>query len=532
MRLRQVHREFTWIVDTQARMSSITTRMPAGLTRVRAIVAACVVVAIILRLPWFGAAFGLDEGGLSSVATGWFNSHGSLYGSSWVDRPPLLLLVWRAALVVGPIGIRLLGAAAAAALVVLVARLALEVGGPRAARWGAALTAVLASSAAISSIFTPAELLAAVPTSASILALLMARRIGHEPAPSTRRMHALLVLAGALACAACLIKQSSIDSAAAGVVAIAVGTQAGAGWRGRASTAAAWIAGAAAACLPVLAWIAITDVTLGQFLYAIFGFRVDALHAIGATHASLSGRLPRLWMPFLGSGLALLAPWVLLGATRPGLDRGTRAILLTWLAAGTFAVLAGGSYWAHYLIQLVPVCGVLAALVLARTRVRWLARATLCAMVVLGVGGFALGAIVEHEHPYQHNARVVGSFIADNARRDDTIYVMYAHANVAWYSGLQSPYPYRWSLMLRTIRSADQQLATLLASDRRPTWLVQWQPITAYEQSKAAQIDEAIEHGYRRVATPCGHPVFVRSDVVRPLHARPGSCVHPNSVTP
>jgi hypothetical protein len=501
-------------------------------TRLRVVVAACVLVAIVLRLPWFGAYLGLDEGGLSSVASNWFASSGSLYGSSWVDRPPLLLLLWRGALALGPYGIRLLGAAAAAMLVVLVARLASELGGTRAARWGAALAATLASSAAISSIFTPAELLAAVPTTASVLALVVARRLGRGPDPHVRQSRGLLLLAGALACAACLIKQSSIDAGAAGLVALALGFGDTPGWRPRVIGLATWLLGALATCLPVLAWIAVTDVTLAQFAYAIFGFRVDALHAIGTTHTSIGGRLPRLAPPLLGSGLAFLVPWALLGLARPGIDRATRALLVTWLAAGCFAVLAGGSYWAHYLIQLAPSCCVLAGLVLARTRMRWLARATLAVVATLAFGGFAVGAVVQHEHPYQNNAHVVGAFVRANADHDDTIYVMYAHANVAWYSGLASPYPYRWSLMLRTIPNADEQLADLLASGRRPTWLVQWQPISAYGQYETAEIDEAIEQGYRRVATPCGHPVFVRNDVIRRLHVQPGACVHPNSVMP
>src|SRR5205085_2166916 len=81
-------------------------------------------------------------------------------------RPPLLVALYRL-VGAGHDGVRVLGALAAALLVVTSTLLAVRLGGRKAAPWAAGIGAVLASSFAIRSVFTPAELLAAVPSSAS-----------------------------------------------------------------------------------------------------------------------------------------------------------------------------------------------------------------------------------------------------------------------------------------------------------------------------------------------------------------------------
>src|SRR4029079_5349349 len=75
-------------------------------------------------------------------------------------------------------GVRVLGALAAVALVVLAASLARAIAGARAGTGAAVVCAVLASSIALQAVYTPAELLAAVPASASVLCLVAALRSG------------------------------------------------------------------------------------------------------------------------------------------------------------------------------------------------------------------------------------------------------------------------------------------------------------------------------------------------------------------
>ncbi|MEA2459135.1 MAG: hypothetical protein QOC95_2107, partial [Thermoleophilaceae bacterium] len=156
---------------------------------------------MVLRAPWFHAALGLDEGGVAMIARSWHTGGPFAYGSYFLDRPPLLVGLYAIFGSVGPGGIRVLGALAAASLVTLTTLLAVRLGGRAAAPWAAGIAAVMASSSELTSVFTPAELLAAVPSCASILLLVIALE-------RDRRRLWLLAGAGLLAASALLVKQS------------------------------------------------------------------------------------------------------------------------------------------------------------------------------------------------------------------------------------------------------------------------------------------------------------------------------------
>src|SRR3954470_3510170 len=83
----------------------------------------CLLLALLLRAPYASAPLGLDEGGIAYIAQRWTGGHGSLYGSYWLDRPPLLVGLFKIAVLGGDRGVRVLGALAAMALVVGVAQL-------------------------------------------------------------------------------------------------------------------------------------------------------------------------------------------------------------------------------------------------------------------------------------------------------------------------------------------------------------------------------------------------------------------------
>ena len=94
----------------------------------------------------------------------------------------------------GQVGIRVLGALAALALVAGTTLLARAVAGHHAARIAALLSAGLASSIALTAVFSNAELLAAAPACASVACLVAAHRRGQARwlgaracSPSARR---------------------------------------------------------------------------------------------------------------------------------------------------------------------------------------------------------------------------------------------------------------------------------------------------------------------------------------------------------
>src|SRR3954449_13290410 len=84
--------------------------------------------ALLLRAPWSDAALGRDEGGVALVARAWHGSGPFPYGSYFLDRPPLLPALYRLA-GSSETGIRVLGATAAALVVVVSTLLAVRVAG-------------------------------------------------------------------------------------------------------------------------------------------------------------------------------------------------------------------------------------------------------------------------------------------------------------------------------------------------------------------------------------------------------------------
>src|SRR3954451_8807727 len=291
--------------------------------------AGAVGLALALRAPFFGTPLGIDEGGYATVARAWSGAaHPFLYGHFWVDRPPLLLLIFRLAVTGGAGGVRLAGAVAAAAVVGATFLLAREVGGRRAAVPAAVVAGVLLGSADLEAVYTPGELLAAVPATASVTALVLAHRRG-----SVRPV----VLAGTLAVAAVLIKQSAIDAGVAGVVFVgAAALRPGRRW-----WPAAYAAGAGLALAALGLYLAVTGTGVGALAYAMVGFRIDALGALAGKSSSFIGRIDSLLGPLLASGLVIALPLAVAGVAGLRRDRSFALLFGAWLAAGVAGVLAG-----------------------------------------------------------------------------------------------------------------------------------------------------------------------------------------------
>src|SRR3954470_7971552 len=86
------------------------------------VVAAAAVVTVAARLPLAGRPATPDEGGFLVVASQWHVGGSSLYGNYWVDRPPMLIGIFRLAdLTGGLVSLRIIGALLAAATVALLA---------------------------------------------------------------------------------------------------------------------------------------------------------------------------------------------------------------------------------------------------------------------------------------------------------------------------------------------------------------------------------------------------------------------------
>ena len=478
-----------------------TTAPRASERRVTALVlGAALLVMLGARLLYLHVPLGIDEGGVAWIAKAWgTGGHGSIYGAYWLDRPPLLVALYKLAVYGGDVGVRLLGALAAAGLVTLTTLVARAVAGDRAARLAAVLSAAMAGSVALAAVYTPAELLASVPACGSILCLLAAGRRGQLR---------WFAAAGFLAVTAVLVKQSFLDAGFAGAVFLA--WTIARGWRGGLRSAGAYAAGALVSIAAVGVWLAVAHVAPGTLVYALFGFRVHALQVLSASQAPLHVRLHTLLAPGALSGMfvvLLIAPAGLRALARR--DRATAVTFGAWLAAGCFGVLAGGSYWPHYLIQLVAPACVLTGAALARVR-PLRGKAVAGALATLAIVGSVVAEPSKATIQQRGGVLSAANYLRAHARPGDTQYVLYARANVDYYAGLPSPFPFAWSLIIRAYPGATTRLLHLLDSPQRPTWIVGWQGPGWWGLDPHHAIAHALKRQYRLAARVDGHPIYHR----------------------
>ncbi|MCB0878789.1 MAG: hypothetical protein KDC46_07390 [Thermoleophilia bacterium] len=514
----------------------------------RAIAAALAVLAVVVaaRLPRFGTPLGVDEGGMTLVGVDWIETftratqHGWVYGPNWLDRPPLLVGLYGVSdLLGGAAGVRVLGVLAATLVALFTAHVASQLAG-RGAWWPTALCTGLAVSApALHGDTTAGELLAAVPASASIavMATWLARDSDRRRRVSARGWW---LVAGMLAAAAVLVKQSAIDAfAAGGALLVATmllrGNRPDRSPRARAVLAVragAWFTIAAIATVAlVVATMSRGSATLHDAWYALLGFRMDVLHALQAQSTGPTGRIGRLVPPAMASGIAfaiVAVPFALRRATLGPTGMRGAALLAGWFAGASIGLAGGGYYWSHYLIQLVPPAGAaLGIAIAARPKLRVLAVATAVLLTMVQVAG----ATSRHHAVEQARAMsgdqqrvlAVGEFIRRNSEPDDRVAVIYARANIPYYAQRDSATPFGWSSMYRTMPQAHEAMVTALSGPDRAAWVVLWQKPTSFHQDSDHRVRDALDSGYRDVARICGVRVLARTDTALPVLWLPAS---------
>jgi hypothetical protein len=257
----------------------------------------------------------------------------------------------------------------------------------------------------------------------------------------------------------------------------------------------------------------------------MFGFRLQLLHTLSSSGIPLHVRLENLEEPVWESGLVVPLVLTLAGLWALRKDRVLVVTFSAWLLAAIIGVLGGGSYFAHYLIGLIPVSCVATAVVLARAALP-IRIVVLVAVLWLALPSAREGVEYISNHKLRHSEVAVARYVREHARPGDTDYVMYARPNVVYYAGLRHPYPYMWSLIPRAKPGALEQLRRHLGSARRPTWLVQWQGVNDWELDSSGRTQRLITRGYRLAAIVCGHAIFLRNDR-RPPPLSVGTCPGP-----
>lgn len=478
-------------------------------------------LAVVARLPFLTRPFGIDEGGLTVVAALWSPGR-SVYGNYFVDRPPLLLDFFALAHALGGVvALRVLGLVLVAGAVVLAARLAALGGGSP--RLGAATAAVFLVHPLFGALEVNGELVSVPVVLAGMVSALEAGR-----STGTRSRAGWLLATGALGAAALLVKQNELDLlvlAAAGCL----------GFLRRGGGAVRrpflWVtAGGAGMVAAVLVQAALLGTGPAALADAVVTFRIEAAAAIGSSAtAATTDRLLRMLLALVVSG----APLIVLLLLRRLRDRpragapDLRVPTCAVLAWETVSVLGGGSYWLHYLVNLVPGLVLAVTVVTAADtrgsrrsrRPRWadgIPSTTAVLACALASCLVALASSATRPAPAQD--AVVG-WLRHHVRPGDTAVVAFGHADYLADTGLTSPYSELWSLPVRVRDPRLSELTAVLSGASRPDWIVTGATGSLRGWGlDAGRAQRVLEQRYRLVARPGRHTVFL--DRAVPLASR------------
>ena len=503
---------------------------------------ALVLLTVAARVPALTAPLSADEGGFLLVASQWHPGT-SLYGDYWVDRPPLLLALFGVAhLLGGEVALRILGCVAAATIVALAGALGRRVAGPRGGGWVALATAGLVSTPLNDAWQVSGELLAVPFVLAGLLWWLQARDGSPHPVWQA-------AAAGAAGAAALLVKQSFADVF---VVVAVLGVLDGLAARrarpsgprtppllgGRQALLPAFAAGAVVTTAGVVLLAATRGTSVGGLWEAVVVFRTQASHVLATSAGSgTSARFDRLPLAVLASGAVLVVLGLLVRSVLLRVDRLAQACvaLLAW---ETFSVVAGGSYWLHYLIGLVPGLALALAVTLApgERRQPWLRhalarhararpRVDLVPKVGRAVAVFAAGSAVvalgiQGTHPASTSTTLAaGEWLKHHHRAGDTAVLAYGQPNLLVAAGVTSPYPQLWSLPVRVRDPRLRDLVSVLRGPQAPDWVLVDGQLATWGVD-AVRAERVVAHRYREVAEVCGWVVYLRDGVRRPHGVR------------
>ncbi len=479
-----------------------------------------VAVVVLLHSLTFTGTLSSDEGGFAMIAR-WLSVPGQyLYNTMWVDRPPVLIGVFKVATLLGPHGTRIVATALAVVLVLALGGTAKLVAGTRASVWTAWIACGLASSTMYATQELNGEIIAAVLVSLAMLGIVHAVKGG-------RGWRWSALAAGLAAAAALLVKQNFADGFVfIGVYAL-LSLRGRVELRGRFLALVGWTVGGALVPIAAsLAW-ASSHGGIGALAYAMYGFRLDASRLIGETGGSaVSGRLSAMVSASISSFLLPLVLCVLLAAlSRLRRFEPLAMALLAAFVTEIVGVVGGGNYWLHYLIGIIPTVALAAGLVAARTGVRsLLVKLVAGAAVISSVAGIPFGAAADARGSQQVAA--VGTWLHDSRVPGDTLTTLYTHASINYLADMRPAYPYSWSLPLRV---RDPQLALLtstLSGPNAPTWVLGWDRMDTWGLDARGNLSRALKVHYRQVATVCGKTVWLHDGVTRNLATTPrmGEC--------
>ncbi|MDQ2980791.1 MAG: hypothetical protein M3R26_00495 [Actinomycetota bacterium] len=375
------------------------------------------------------------------------------------------------------------------------------------------LFSTVGSSPFLESFTLSGELLAALPAVLSLLAF-----VGYLRRPRGSAGLPWLVAGGLLTGCAFMVRQSAVDAGVAAVAHLL--------WRERRRALVPVGILVAAAALPV-AIGALTAASFHDWWFAVVGYRGHDSLLTG----SASEHLRLFWQsaPAALKGLGLLG---LLAAIGWG---GSPLLVRLWLGAAALGVLGGGSFHAHYYLQLVPPLSVLGGLGVRRLMEQRLvvARAAAAAVSIATVAVTAplwfdgpeaqARAIWPHDRHLLHDG-AVARYVQAHTRPSDRIYVVWAAANLYYLADRDPSFRYLWRRNVEKIPSALADVRRMLER-QRPVLVIAAQKPSVVDHS--GRTDEILRRRYRLVARIEGVPVYRRRS-----NPRNTSAVTSNSSAP
>jgi len=333
------------------------------------------------------------------------------------------------------------------------------------------------------------------------------------------------IISGVVGGCAVLVKQNFVDALVFAAVLLVATAARRAPLRPATAVIGGGLAvGGLAVGLAALMWATVSGSGVAEAWYALYGFRSDALRiVVTQSFAAPAERLGILGAFALLSGVvALICLYVALRG-RAIRREPVAAAVTAMLAVGLVSVALGGSYWAHYLIGLVPALGLAVADLSASAAParRWLT-GTVAFVVVSAIVSIVM-AEVSDLAPTRATDRSLVRWLGDAADDDDSAVIAYGHAHVIQAAGLEPAYPYLWSLQVRTL---DPELSALTRhlEGPDPTWVLEWDSFNSWELDAEGRLSATVDEHYRHVTSVCGVDVFLRKGVQRDLPPVPTSC--------
>ncbi len=494
---------------------------PPGLAR-RFLVPLCLVV-VLVRATYVLRPLRNDEGGYLLVARQWHTGGEFLYGDYFVDRPPLLMLLFRvAALTEWDQAIRVLAIPFVVLFVLAGWRAGTLLGGPAGGRWAAGVAAAFACSPALAAEQADGELFGAALVMAALALGLSAWH-----ADSAAHRFGWAVAAGAAAAAAPLVKQSLVEGLLllAGLVL--------SGWWGRGAdrrrallVGGGGLLGALVPCALSWLWLTAAGIDPADAWHDLVSSRGVAFDVIWSTSPddSLSRAGLLLVLGSVTGLLPVVVTWCLTARRGPGPGSGSgsgsaeRVVVTLLLVSGVVGIASGGAYWPPYLLQLAP-AAVLAVGALAPSTSRpgaWM-RGCCRLAVAAAVVGALVSNVVYATVPSAWSTQRAGEWLAGAKAAGDTGFVVYGVPSILETADVPSPYPHVWSAALRTLDPHQDRLRATLAGSDAPSWVVQVNGLNAWGIDEGSRLRDLLHQRYRVVAEVCGYQVWLREDLTREL---------------